>query len=251
MQTLDKKHIKRSSALPIYIQISDEILERIESGQMPAGERFPSERDLSEQLGVNRMTLRKALSTLESQGLVERKQGDGTYVSEPKIERQADLMVSFSRAMTRRGYQTGADLLEFVRRPATETMARLLLLDVGDPVYGFLRLRTLNAAPVMLEKIWYPVARFPDLDSHDLQNRFIYDILEEEYDLSIRRGRQSLEPVVATEFEADLLEIEPGDPLMLENRLAFDQHDHPFEYGKDLYRGDRFRFTTERAPVER
>jgi GntR family transcriptional regulator len=251
MQTLDKSYIKRSSALPIYIQISDEILERIEAGQMAPGQRLPSERDLSEQLGVNRMTLRKALSTLESQGLVQRRQGDGTYVSEPKIERQADLLVSFSRGMTRRGYITGAELLEFERRPATETIARLLLLDVGEPVYAFLRLRTLNAAPVMLEKFWYPVARFPDLETYDYRTRFIYDILEEEYDLTISRGRQSLEPVVASEFEAELLEIGAGDPLMLEYRLAFDQEDQPFEYGKDLYRGDRFRFTTERAPVER
>jgi GntR family transcriptional regulator len=68
--------------------------------------------------------------------------------------------------------------------------------------------------------------------------------------VSIRRAKQSLEPVVASEFEADLLDVSPGAPLMMERRLAYDQEDQPVEHGRDLYRGDRFRFVTEIAPLE-
>lgn len=74
--------------------------------------------------------------------------------------------------------------------------------------------------------------------------------METEYGVSVSRARQSLEPVIATEFEAEWLGIAQGAPLMLERRLSFDQEDHPVEYGKDLYRGDRFRFATEIAPLE-
>ena len=74
---------------PLYIQIAEGLLDRIESGQVSPGDRLPSERELSQMLGVNRMTLRRALELLESQGLLIRRQGDGTYVAEPKIERQA------------------------------------------------------------------------------------------------------------------------------------------------------------------
>jgi len=66
----------------------------------------------------------------------------------------------------------------------------------------------------------------------------------------VGRARQSLEPVVATEYEAELLGVQPGAPLMLERRLGLDQDDQPVEYGRDLYRGDRFRFVTEIAPLE-
>ena len=102
----------------------------------------------------------------------------------------------------------------------------------------------------MLEEFWMSVDRFPDLESFDLINRFVFDIVETEYGLTVTRARQSLEPVVATDYEAEMLNVRVGSPLMLERRLSFDEHHEPIEYGKDLYRGDRFRFVTETAPME-
>jgi GntR family transcriptional regulator len=74
--------------------------------------------------------------------------------------------------------------------------------------------------------------------------------METEYGVVVHRARQSLEPVAASELEAQLLEISVGAPLMLERRLAFDQEDLPVEHARDLFRGDRFRFITEVAPLE-
>ena len=238
------------NTLPLYIQIAEGLIQRIESGDLAPGERLPPERELSRMLGVNRMTLRRALMRLELQGLLNRRQGAGTYISEPKIERQADELVSFSRGMTRRGYLPGAKLLHFERKPAELRIARELCIPAGAEVFYFHRLRYLDREPVMLEEFWMPVDRFPDLETFDLINRFIFDIVETEYGLTVTRARQSLEPVVATDYEAEMLDIRVGSPLMLERRLSFDEHDEPIEYGKDLYRGDRFRFVTEIAPME-
>ena len=94
------------------------------------------------------------------------------------------------------------------------------------------------------------IVKPPDFDSNDLSTRSAYDVMEKEYGVTVVRAHQSLEPVVATEYEAELLGVEPGAPLMLERRLGLDENDHPVEYGKDLYRGDRFRFTTQLAPLE-
>jgi GntR family transcriptional regulator len=102
---------------------------------------------------------------------------------------------------------------------------------------------------VLFETFAMPVDRFRDLESHDLKGRSIYEIAETEYGIVASQAQQSLEPVVANDYEAGLLGIEPGAPLMLERRLAFDQFGWPIEYGKDLYRGDRFRFITEVAPL--
>ncbi len=236
---------------PLYIQIAEGLIQQIESGEFAPGERLPAERELSRMFGVNRMTLRRALMRLELQGLLYRRQGAGTYIAEPKIERQADELVSFSRGMTRRGYLPGAKLLRFERKPAEVRIARELGVPVGAEVFYFNRLRFLDQEPVMLEEFWMSVARFPDLESFDLINRFIFDIVEMEYGLTVTRARQSLEPAVATDYEAEMLNIRVGSPLMLERRLSFDEHDEPIEFGKDLYRGDRFRFITEVAPMER
>ncbi|HLF89091.1 MAG TPA: GntR family transcriptional regulator [Anaerolineales bacterium] len=238
------------NTLPLYIQIADGLLEKMEAGELSPGERLPPERELSQLLGVNRMTLRRSLQRLELQGLLDRRQGAGTYIAPPKIERQADQLVSFSRGMKKRGYLPGAKLLHFERKPSEASVARELNVPLAVEVYFFQRIRYLNEEPVMLEKFWMPVERFPDLEQFDLVNRFIFDIVEEEYRMTITRARQSLEAVVATEYEAEMLGIRVGAPLMLERRLTFDEHDHPFEFGIDLYRGDRFRFVTEKAPME-
>jgi len=241
---------RQTTDVPLYVQIADSLLDRIESGRLLAGDRLPPERELSEGLGVNRLTLRRALRVLESQGLLIRRQGSGTFVADPKIERQAGRLISFTRGMERRGFTPGARMVRFEERPVEASLAAVLRLPLHAPVIDLLRLRFLNSAPVMLEHYVMSAQRFPDLQRFDLEHRSMYEVMESEYGVRIRRARQSLEPVTAGEYEAELLGVGLGAPLMLERRLAYDQDDHPVEHGRDLYRGDRFRFVTEIAPLE-
>ncbi len=99
----------------------------------------------------------------------------------------------------------------------------------------------------MLEKFWMPAHIFQNLESHDLTNYSTYKIMESKYGISVFKARRIFEATIATEYEAEFLEIEVGFPLMLLRRLAFDKGGRCVEYGKDLYRGDRFRFVTEEA----
>jgi len=241
-------HFKTS--VPLYIQIAEGLLERIVSGELVPEERLPSERELSKSLNVSRMTIRAALRELGNKGLLVRRPGDGTYISKPKIERQAGKLVPFTESMRNRGYHTGAKIIILEQRLAEVSVARHLKIAVSTPVYYIQRLRLINREPVMLEKFSVPVYRFPNLDTHDLDKRSFYNIAETEYGIEVSQAQQSLEAVSATEFEAELLAVEAGAPLILERRLAFDPDRRPVEYGQDLYRGDRFRFITEIAPLE-
>lgn len=250
MATIERTLNRFGTTVPLYIQIAEGLLDRIESGELVPGDRLPSERELSQMLGVNRMTLRRALDMLESQGFLLRRQGDGTYVSKPKIERQAGRLVPFSRGMQRRGYIPEARVISLEKRPADTAVAKELLLPVSAPVYDLRRVRLINGEPVMLEKLTIPARRFPGFDGFDLSSRSVYDVFENEYGVVVVRARQSLEPVAATNYEAELLGVTPGLPLMLERRLGYDQDDQPVEHGKDLYRSDRFRFVTEIAALE-
>jgi GntR family transcriptional regulator len=234
---------------PLYVQIAEGFLDRIESGELSPGDRLPPERELSELLSVNRMTVRRALRMLEGQGLLVRRQGAGTYVAKPKIERQASQLFPFTRGMEQRGYKTGITLITFEKRPAETSIAQKLGIPVAAPVFRAFRLRTLNQEAVMLEDFSLPANIFPDFDRHDLSTRSLYEIFASEYKLSISQAHQSLEPVIASEYEARLLGIETGAPMMLERRLAFDEQGRIVEYSKDLYRGDRFRFITEIASL--
>jgi GntR family transcriptional regulator len=237
-------------AVPLYVQIAESLLERIRVGELVPEERLPSERELSKTLNVSRMTLRAALRELDNKGLLIRRPGDGTYVAKPKIERQAAKLVPFTENMRSRGYQASARLIVFEKRLAEVSVASKLKVPVSAPVYYFQRLRLINQEPVLLEKCTMPFYRFPNLEDYDLEMRSVYEIVETEYMVAPHHSEQSLEAVSATDFEAELLGIEPGTPLVLERRLAFDKDDNPIEYGHDLYRGDRFRFITEIAPLE-
>jgi len=235
---------------PVYKQIADHLLDQIELGKLRPGDRLPTERELSKRLNVNRMTVRRAFQSLESKGLINRIQGSGTYVAEPKIERQVSFLISFTRGMQRRGYVPGAKIIRFERRAVEDPIGKELKLADSAPAYHIHRLRTLNQEPVLLERLIIPIFRFPDLERYDLSIRSLYEVMEKEYSISVVHARQSLEPVLAFDYEAELLEVEPGTPLMLEKRLAFEQDGQPVEYGRDLYRGNRFLFVTDIAPLE-
>jgi len=235
---------------PLYIQIAEGLIGQIESGELAPGDRLPAERELSQKLGVNRMTLRRALQVLEAQGVITRRHGIGTYISEPKIDRRVDTVFRFTTGMQSRGYTPGTRLISLEQIFLDAALARQLALPVAAPAYHIRRLRTINQEPVLLESYTIPAGRFPDLEKHDLEARSVYEIMESEYGITIARARQSFEPVVASTFEAELLGVRSGAPLMLEKRISFDQDQHPVEYGKDRYRGDRFRFETEAVPVD-
>lgn len=237
-------------SIPLYIQIADRLISQIESGELASGDRLPPERDLSEELGVNRMTLRRALGVLEAEGMVVRKHGVGTFIGSPKIDRQMDVVFRFTRGMQNRGYTPGAQIISLDRILIDAGLARELEIKVSSPAYKILRLRYLNQEPVMLESYIIPGERFRGLDGFDLEKRSIYEVMETEFSVKIARARQSFEPVVASTFEAELLDVWVGAPLMLEKRISFDQSGTPVEYGKDRYRGDRFRFITEAEPFD-
>jgi GntR family transcriptional regulator len=239
-----------SDAAPLYSQIAQRLTGRIRAGKLAPGSRLPPERDLAETLGVNRMTLRQALHLLETDGLLVRRQGAGTFVAEAVIERQAGKLFSFTRGIERRGFKPGAKVVLFTQCPVDPSIAPHLKLHQGTPVYRIHRLRLIDDEPVLLERYIIPVHRFPNLEEHDLATRSMYEVMRTEYGVSVQQAHQSLEPVTAGRSEARWLEVKKGAPLMLERRVSFDKDQRPIEYGNDLYRGDRFRFVTEMASPE-
>jgi GntR family transcriptional regulator len=235
-------------SIPLYIQIAEGLIGQIESGELSPGHRLPPERDLSGRLGVNRMTLRRALRILEAQGVITRIHGVGTFIAAPKIERPLEGVFRFTRGMQNRGYTPGSQLISLEQLPIDRAHALELQISVSDPAYSLIRLRTLNQEPVLLETYLIPAQRFPGLERHDLEGRSVYEIMETEYGIPIVRARQSYEPVLASSYEAELLGVRAGAPLMMETRISYDQADRPIEFGRDRYRGDRFRFVTETEP---
>ena len=234
-------------SIPLYVQIAEGLLEQIESAELVPGDRLPSERKLSKQLGVTRTTLRQALNLLETQGLLKRMHGVGTYVANMKIDRHANQLVPFTKGIRRRGHAPGAKVVMMRQELASVSIARKLNLKTSAPIFYSHRLRMVNHEPTMLEKFKVPIHIFPDFHEQDLDNQSVYEVMERVYNVAITHADLSIEAVSATEYEAELLGVPKGAPLMLEERVGYDKNGRPVEYAKDLYRGDRFRFVTRKA----
>ena len=229
----------------LYLQIVDSLVAKIEAGELAPGDKLPSERDLSKQLQVSRMTVRHAMNALYLRGVLHRERGRGTFIAEPKLEEPTNILFSFSESMLRKGIVPGALLLCLQRIPATRSVSEDLQVDLGQDVYYVNRLRLANEEPMVIEHSYFPAARCPGLEKHDLETQSIYSILESVYGISLAQASQSYEPTVANEEESNLLKIPLGAPLMLVRRTAFDTQGRPVEHAKDLYRGDRSRFVSK------
>ncbi len=235
--------------VPLYLQIVDTLIERIEHGDPAPGERMATERALAEEFGVNRRTLRQALDVLERRGLVERVQGSGTFVRQPRLERGASEFFHFTERVRELGSTAGSTTLSLERTVASPAVAKELELTGDGEIYRCHRLRTVNGQPVMVETFSLPAELVPEFESYDVAARSVYEIMRTEYGIEVAYARQSLEAVALSEIEAQWLGGTPGAPAMLERRLAFDDRGRPVDYGTDLYRGDRVRFVTGAATV--
>lgn len=236
----------------LYIKIAESILESIEAGELKPHDQLLSERDLSERFGVNRLTVRKALNMLQSQGVLYRVPSKGTFVAKPKLAQEMNVLIGLSDQLIRSGLQPGAKTLEISVVPAARSVANALRVGEGTAVYYIHRVRYANKTPIAIERTHIPVVYYPNLEKYDLENRSLYDIMGNEYGRPVRLARQSLEPVLATEDEALMLETTRPAALMMISRVGLDIQGTPVEYSKDLYRGDmnRFVFMTQNPDSE-
>jgi GntR family transcriptional regulator len=235
---------RRRTEPAAYVQIEEELAERIRGGLLRPGDRLPPERELAEQMQVSRMTVRQALGRLADRGLLSREQGRGTFVSTPKLIQSLSRLHGFHEQMIRQGILPTSRLLSGEEMLASAAVAQVLGLPLGEPLYKVVRLRLGGGVPLALETSFFPVRLVPGLLELDLERNSIYRLMER-YDARPVRAIQSLEPVPAREHEAEALEVAAESPLMLVERTAWDERGRAVEYAKDLYRGDRSRFVAE------
>jgi GntR family transcriptional regulator len=236
--------LRRRAEPAAYVQIEEELAERIRTGMLRPGDRIPPERELAEQMQVSRMTVRQALGRLADRGLLVRERGRGTFVSEPKLIQSLSRLNGFYDQMISQGILPSSRLLSGEEVLASAAVAQVLDLRIGEPIYKVVRLRLGGGVPLALERSFFPARLVPGLLDYDLERHSIYRLMER-YDARPVRATQSLEPVPARDLEAEALEVPPGSPLMLVERVAWDAQDRPVEYAKDIYRGDRSRFVAE------
>lgn len=232
--------VSRQSKSPLYEQIYQLLRNKIFDGQLRPGDLLPSEAELVEQYQVSRATVRQALDELVSDGLIQRKQGRGTFVSPPKVEQGLVRIVSFTEDMRRRGLEPGTKLRSAGLIPATDILARHLEIPVDEPLAKIERLRLADGEPVSIE-ISYLVHRYcPGILEQDYTSQSLRKMLEDQYGVRISSARQSIRAISATNDMAKALSVENNVALLYIERISYTEYDVPIEYLRLFHRGDRY-----------
>lgn len=237
--------IEHDSVIPLYHQLKEIIREKIDSGKWTPGDRIPSENELCNEYNISRNTAKKALEDLVQEGLLNRVQGKGTFVSKPKFEQPLTGFYSFSKVLKDRGMNPKDIIINIEEKRANSKVSKRLQMDKDEQVIVLKRIRCADNEPIILESSYMPKRIVPELSREKLENHSLYDYMEQEFGILVTSAKEIFEPVLVREDESKYLEVEEGSPALLLERVAFDSVNNPVEYCHSIVRGDRCRFYTE------
>jgi GntR family transcriptional regulator len=223
-------------------QTRDRVVDLIES--LGVGSAIPSERQLSVDLGVSRLTVRAALDDLVREGHLVRRPGSGTFVREPKIAQQLT-MTSFTEDMQRRGMRPGSRTLSLTTTMAGAYLGRCLHVSPSERIVVAKRLRLADAETMAIETLHVRESLVPGLTGADLESGSFYELLEKRYGITIVGGIQTIEPTVTNEEESAALGVPIHAPAFQFERTTRSETGEIVEFVRSIYRGDRYRLVTE------
>lgn len=237
----------QDNIIPLYQQLADIIRNSIVSGELKFGDKIPTEVELSEKYNVSRITVRTAISELVELGFLVKKQGKGTFVSRPKVQRKIEHLSSFTAACEASGLKVTN---EIIKREVVEPELddkKDLELDDDDKVIYIQRLRYTGGEPLMLENNYFSFNRFNFLLKEDLSGS-LYELLRKKYNInpsdSLNSGtdRTTIEITKAMDEESVLLKVQNGEPLFYIKTVIYDDKNRPVHIGKQYIIGERYKF---------
>ncbi|MGF7236537.1 MAG: GntR family transcriptional regulator [Frankia sp.] len=239
-------HIDRSSPLPAWAQVAQNIRREIETGRLAGGARLPSETELADAFQLSRITVRQALGQLSSEGLIERRQGVGTFVAPRKVAVQHDLGLSSSwrQRFLEEGHESSSTLLEARLESAVPAdLARRLEASDYDGKVSFLkRLQLVDGQPIGLTESWVPVELAPGLTDQPLDEGSLSTTLRNRYGRSAATVDSTLETLLATAADAQLMDTVTDVPLFVVIAISRQKNGDLLEVSRTFWVGGRVRF---------
>jgi GntR family transcriptional regulator len=231
------------------VSVQNELRQRIDRGELPAGARLPSEPELAAELQVSRATLREALRAMELEGLVRRRQGSGTFVADhPRMANSLDVNFGVTDAIRAAGMTAGIARARHWVEPASAGEAALLELEPGQDVLVVERVRTAEGKPVVLSRDLFPSRLLAghDLAVREMLERSIYDVLERDLGIVISHGVARFRPVRADHAVAGHLGVPRGELLLYLWQVDYAQDGTPVVSSHEFHLADAFDFTVVR-----
>lgn len=232
--------LRRGAGAALYRQIKDLFVSEIEAGALGPHEHLPSERELVEELGVSRITVRQALRELVQEGYLYSAPGKGFFVAERPRPFELNALLSFTAFAERRGLTPGSSVVDSGVEPASPALGRQLDVPAGTDLMFLARVRLLEGTPVAFQRLWIPRPLCPRLLDGDLGRLSVFDELRKGCGVILARAETTVGARPGTEEERTLLDLgEPGVVLAVD-QLTFDAGDAPVELSLSVHHPQRY-----------
>ena len=228
--------------MPKYIMISNDIRNKILKGEYQANEQIPFEKDLCVDYNSSKMTIKKALDILVSEGLIIKRRGSGTFVKDisPREMERIGMANQFrGTTALNPNHEVLSKILNFSIIPCPKDVQTKLNLTEDSFVYDIYRARSIDGKPVVMEKMYMPIDLIPGLKSTYIEHS-IYEYIEEKLQLNIQSGHRNISVRKATDFEAEHLHLEKGDPVAVAKQIGYLDTGAAFEFSISVHRYDSF-----------
>lgn len=231
------------------VSVHDELSHRIVDGLLPAGSKLPAETELAAEFGVSRATLRDALRSLESEGLVRRMQGSGTFVTErARVANNLDVNFGVTDAIQAAGMRAGAERGKFWLEPAGLSEGERLGIDPADDVFVIERVRTADGKPVVLSRDVFPERLVDERSSivEQMLEGSVYEVLERQLGVVVHHGVASFRPVQADRSLAERLDVVRGDLMLYLWQVDYSETGEALVSSHEYHLADAFDFSVVR-----
>jgi GntR family transcriptional regulator len=224
---------------PLYLRLARTLRDYVAKEGLAPGDRLPPEPDLALTFEVSRVTLRRAVEILVHEGLLVRRQGVGTFVAELRLSEPLIGLHSTRQIARAHGQHHDVRIARMARAKATALEAGHLQINPGDPILRFTRVDLLGGCPVAVAECALPYHLVAQVTRAELQRSSTYELIERRHNIFLTSATQSIRAEGASPRTARLLEISNGAPLLILERVTFDNDGTPVELGKVSYRHDR------------
>ena len=233
--------IDPDSLIPLYAQLEKILLKRITSGEFLPGDMIPSEIELGSEYGISRITVRKAIEGLVTEGLLTKKRGRGTIVNAPKFVDDTFSLQSFTEKTDQSDGEFSTTVLDVEDTVASSLIALHMGIEEEERVLHIKRLRFSDGNPIGYFENY--ILGELNLGSEEDYSKSIYRLIEEKCGISIKEAKREISSVLADREISHYLDMERPSPVLSMKTYSYDISGRVVEYSEGFYRADRYQFT--------
>lgn len=229
-----------------YVEISNDIRNKIIIGEYLPNQKLPYGKEICDEYNSSKMTVKKALDILVSEGLLVKRRGSGTFVKDINVDERDNLLASnqfrgFSSYYAK--HKVESEILEYSVINPSKKISERLLVSEDDFIYKIIRIRKVDGISVVLEEMYMPIKIIPGLKRAHLYGS-IYEYIERMLNLKIQSAHRTITVKKSTEYEQKYLNINKNEALGIIEQVAYLDNGQAFEYSVVTHRCEEFKVNT-------